>query len=81
MFEQQDNSVPNKKHTDYRDRAKWGTNKTSNIHRVVYSFKALASTHSLALKRCITISTSLKLCLATATHNFKQVKITPICLI
>ena len=28
-----------KHHADYKDRGNWGTAKTRNIHRVVYSFK------------------------------------------
>ena len=39
MYEQRDTSVPRKHHADYRDEGSWGTTKTGNKHRVVYSFK------------------------------------------
>ena len=43
MYEQRDIFVPRKHHTGYRDRGNWGTTKTRNIQRVVYSFKYIAS--------------------------------------
>ena len=39
MCEQRDTSVPRKHQVDYRDRGNWGTTKTKNVQRVVYSFE------------------------------------------
>ena len=41
MYEQRDTSVPRKHQADYRDGGNWGTNKTRNIHRVVYNFNPM----------------------------------------
>ena len=43
MCEQRDTSVPRKHHAGYRERGNWGTTKTINIHRVVYSFNLSAT--------------------------------------
>ena len=40
VYEQRDTSVPRKHRADYRDRDNWGTTRTRNIHRVVYSFNS-----------------------------------------
>ena len=39
MYEQQDATVPRKPQAGYRDGGNWGTAKTRNIRRVVYSLK------------------------------------------
>ena len=40
MYEQRDTPVPRKHHAESSDRGNWGTTKTRNIHRVVYTFNS-----------------------------------------
>ena len=42
MYEQPDTSVPRKHHADDRDRGNWGTPKTMNVHKVIYSLNVNA---------------------------------------
>ena len=52
MYEQRGTYVCRKHHCDHRDRGSWATTKSSNVHRVVYSFRLVKLTTPRTIIKC-----------------------------